>query len=332
MLDSARLKAPQRSANGAVDDALAVSPAPGQIRLVRSMEPIGPAPRFVLILAVQEKPGFVSALLLTNETELASDVDVVLSTVDTGLPFSLLAETDLSAPFWTAQLSPVTAVVSAELTLAITRAVQSDFAGLEEFRRGLPLRGKEDARWQWKEHELAEVQALASSCLSAIQEGLDTSPMYLDPGLLPNVEVMSDLPQLSSDDRAVTVRTCGARPDELTALRARVAEQAAEIEALRGLFIDMPELDHPVRTHETCTACIWTAEKDRVLAGAYTADDATRGLDHADRCAQSRRLKAILRDRNTEIERLQAQVERLRAQRNDAYGKWQAAVRGEPPQ
>src|SRR5262249_635108 len=70
---------------------------------------------------------------------------------------------------------------------ALARAVHSDFAGLGERRRGLPLSGNKDVRWKWKEHELADVQALASSCLSALQEGFESSPIYLDPALLPNL-------------------------------------------------------------------------------------------------------------------------------------------------
>jgi hypothetical protein len=110
-------------------------------------------PRLVVVLAVEGD--IVEICLLSNELEMQSEWDVLLPRERTGLPFHLIAETDLSAPLYAHQLGGRIGSVPEDI----------DLEDRGDSRRGTPIRGETDPRWDWKIEELGELQDLCRVCV-----------------------------------------------------------------------------------------------------------------------------------------------------------------------
>jgi hypothetical protein len=109
--------------------------------------------RHVLVVALE--PEFAQVELLTNEVDLGGARDVPLPRGETGLPYDLLLERDLTAPVFRSQLGPPLGAV--------------DPAGLEgRPPAGAPIVSRRDGRWAWKLRELADLHALAAGCLRSL--------------------------------------------------------------------------------------------------------------------------------------------------------------------
>lgn len=138
----------------------------GEIRRISSMDSDSPA-RLGLILDVDEERSTAVALL-SNLADNATDLDVILPTDLTGLPFVLIAEADIVGTCWQWQLSGPLARVPGTIVGAIERLPGlSDLEALS-LPRGMPLSGRTDARWGWKEDEVLELQSLTADCVRAL--------------------------------------------------------------------------------------------------------------------------------------------------------------------
>jgi hypothetical protein len=143
-------------------------PKRGDIRLISSMD-ADSAVRLGLVLTVDEDRSTTFALL-SNLAENATDLDVILLTDLTGLPFVLIAEADIVGTCWQWQLSGPLAHVSEAVVDGIEllpRLVDNDSLSLP---RGMPLSGRPDFRWKWKETEVVEVQLLTGDCVRTLLE------------------------------------------------------------------------------------------------------------------------------------------------------------------
>jgi hypothetical protein len=162
-----------------------ISVDPGDIRVAQAMDQAGAESRLVLLLERYEEPiPWVNALMLSNVVEVATDRDVLLTKPDTGLSFSVLAETDVVGPLYFVQLGPRIGHVDHLLLGDLAGAVR----GLETTRppAGLPVSGKRDPRWRVKEGEVAAIQALSGDVFADL---LDDDPQLpevfvLDPSLV----------------------------------------------------------------------------------------------------------------------------------------------------
>lgn len=147
-------------------------PETGQVRRLDAMDRDGSDSRLVLVTELD--PGAASArlVLLSHETEMASNLDVSLGSELTGLPYDLIGLPDVSGPAWFVQLGPVLATLSLD--------VLND----PELRDAPELRDELDARWSWKEAEHDALLALTGECRRQMMDGEpDTviDPVALDP-------------------------------------------------------------------------------------------------------------------------------------------------------
>jgi len=148
-------------------------PQAHEIRRLESMDPGGAPSRLVLVTRVDPSQAVATVVLLSPDVESTSDVDRMLSTQLTGLPFALTAMTDVSGPAWFVQLGPALAVL--ECTLFDLPVA------------GLALRDELDSRWAWKETELDALIALTAECRFQLLDGEPTAvadPLAFDPSLV----------------------------------------------------------------------------------------------------------------------------------------------------
>lgn len=132
----------------------------GDIRLALSLDKTLQC--FVLVLAVHSE--FLVVCLLSNEKDMMSDYDVLLSRDRTLLPYDLVAQTDLTSRIYPIQARKFFGLLDAEMVSSLVHASNGDFSGIESSLRGMPIRGKSDPRWKNKKHELMVLQDLSREC------------------------------------------------------------------------------------------------------------------------------------------------------------------------
>lgn len=157
-------------------------PLTGQIR---RLDPMDPGAGSLLVLIVNTDPAYAAAqvLALSNEVEMASDTDTLLTGDVTGLPFDVLALTDVTGPAWYVQLGPTLATV--------------DITVLDNSPAGTPVEGPSDPRWEWKQEQHEALMRLLGECARQV---IDESPnSVVDPAAL-------DLSVITEDELARIVQ------------------------------------------------------------------------------------------------------------------------------
>jgi len=183
-------------------------------------------PRLVYVGDVDDTHGIVHAALLTNETEMATDEDVLTPASLTQLPFDTLVEIDIVGSLWSAQLGKRVGRATPPLTKAIGRVMQGDWTAIAPTWRGMPVRGQRDVRWAFKERELDAIHALSRDCARWLAEGPQEGSHLLDPALL----VLR-----ANDDEISLLRQVLAVADQ-SQTRARLPWPALEALVASGLF------------------------------------------------------------------------------------------------
>jgi hypothetical protein len=156
-------------------------PKSGDIRLADPMDLESISPRPVLIIDVDNERKFVSCVLASSDVEFATDRDLRLPADETGLPYSLVVETDVVGPLWFAQLGPALA----RLPLQTVELVRKPGRLLEipiGTTWGFPARDQFDSRWKWKQAEISVMHALASTCIEQLTA--EDEYVWIDPVLL----------------------------------------------------------------------------------------------------------------------------------------------------
>lgn len=149
-------------------------PWPGDICLLFSAvdESDGEAPvaraRFVVIRMVDRDEGYASVALLSDEIDMAGGTDVVLPPERTGVPYDLMVETDVVGPVRFEQLSQPVGLVNQATIDGIVETELSGVPAVPHARRGLPLRGPEDPRWDFKLSEAEELAYLSGRCVAEL--------------------------------------------------------------------------------------------------------------------------------------------------------------------
>jgi hypothetical protein len=137
--------------------------------------------RLVLVTEVDESVGVATAMLATNEVELSGGGDIAVGPEETGLPYLIAVETDVTGLVWFAQLGQPVGKVSRTLPFR-EELFTGQVEDLPIRRRGLPIINRRDSRWDWKQREAAELRQLTADCGSALVEGRGTV-IVLDDGL-----------------------------------------------------------------------------------------------------------------------------------------------------
>ena len=179
-------------------------PQEGDIRLIRALS--SGAQRLALVVGVHSELNYAEVCLLSNEVDMMSDFDVLLRRDETGLPFDVVAEFDLTAPVYLIQASNLFARVRPEELLRQLRAASSgDIESIGPGLRGQPIQGPSDPRWEYKERELAALQEISRECSHNLVEGKAEVRTVIDPALLDEVIAETDSDPLEKSMELITI-------------------------------------------------------------------------------------------------------------------------------
>lgn len=155
-------------------------PAGGDIRPLfeddpgESGDPSAPA-RLVLVRAVDEVRGYASVALLGYEPDLAGGTDVILPPERTGLPYVVVAETDVVAPAWLSRLGARLGGVDDQTLVGVLEAEHTGVPAVPGCARGAPLQGPQDERYAFKLTEVGQLRSMCESCIEALSGLFDLS-------------------------------------------------------------------------------------------------------------------------------------------------------------
>ena len=138
--------------------------SPGDIRRISA----GSIDRLVLILKVSPESNTSQFTLIHSYSEFASEHDIVIEPVATGLPYEVVVQTDLRAAISTLEVGQLVAKVP-------SRVIAACFTGLTSFVddrtmfTGQPLLGPLDARWDFKVEEGEVIRELSSAAIVSFE-------------------------------------------------------------------------------------------------------------------------------------------------------------------
>lgn len=139
--------------------------------------------RIVAVMRVDEMTKTAMINLGTNELEGASDLDVILSPEETGLPFGFCIQAELYGPVFMEQLRMVVGSLPDGLPNLISKSLVTDGESIDGLKIGLPLSGADDSRRYFKDQELKDLNRLVSSCRDWLA-GHGAEARTFDPELL----------------------------------------------------------------------------------------------------------------------------------------------------
>lgn len=140
-------------------------------------------PRMVIVIGLEPDVGVADVVLVSNETEFASDVDIVIPAGASGLPFDLLVETELVARLWCVQLGRLVAELGSDLTFPIRQSVIEEKTIADGQRRILKEDAPVDQRALFKEREHTELAALSEDHRRTLDCHEPGSETVVDPAL-----------------------------------------------------------------------------------------------------------------------------------------------------
>jgi hypothetical protein len=139
--------------------------------------------RLAMVVSVNHDDESARILLTTPATESATDLDLVLSSQDSGLPYELLVEGELYGWIFEEQIKAVIANVDPAFAVAADAALVSDGESLKGMKTGWPIGPFQDPRRDFKELELDQLEALIRDYRRVV-DGLAAPGDLLDVGLL----------------------------------------------------------------------------------------------------------------------------------------------------
>lgn len=231
----------------------------GDLRFARGFpgEPL--EPRLVLVLSVDSQLDFADVLLLHTAAEMACELDLVVPTSVSGVPYEVVVQTDLRGVVWTLQLGPAVGRLGDNVLSVLGRdATSSDSGAPAELHSGLQMAGPADPRWGFKREEGAALRALSRDCTDAL---LDEGAWLLDPGLLrPDLLDLADDPALLVVELVHWVET---RSLELSTAEIEVLLELGALDVDTWAAVGDLGLD------------IWTAIQDMVVDSATAAEESS---------------------------------------------------------
>ena len=116
-----------------------------------------------LVLVYATSPRYVQVALAHSFQELATDKDIILPPHATGLPYILVVATDIVAPLLSKQI--LRCLAGGQDAPAAACWPGADLTGQ---LRGLPLQGRQDARWAFKLAELEVMHILGAQAFKKL--------------------------------------------------------------------------------------------------------------------------------------------------------------------
>lgn len=139
--------------------------------------------RLVCVLSREDDTQTLSIQLITNVVEAATDLDLIVRSKDSGLPFDALLQSELYGPIFVEQLEDARGSIPDAMREAASVALATDGESLFRFETGLPLGNLDDPRRGFKESELQDLEALVAECRRWLAGGRSDSRL-IDPELL----------------------------------------------------------------------------------------------------------------------------------------------------
>lgn len=164
-------------------------PKRGEIRVAISAESGG---RLILVVSVDQARSFARCILLDSEVDVSTDLDLFLSANVSGLPFDMIAQSDLDGPIWFSQLGEPLGHVEERLVEALVDFQHDRFRSEFDGLRGLPMSGPLDPRWLRKERELVDLHSLTNGCLMFLLDQESETKADLDPAKARGAALRSD--------------------------------------------------------------------------------------------------------------------------------------------
>ena len=134
-----------------------IKPVPGMLALIRPVREV--EGRCIgLITHIDDENETISIALTSNEIEMATDIDLIVSSDDTKLPFSLLMEAELYGPIFSEQIVGIVGNIGKMEFDSFRNSLLTDGESIENFNIGLPLSGPHDQRRLFKHSEFERLQ------------------------------------------------------------------------------------------------------------------------------------------------------------------------------
>jgi hypothetical protein len=119
--------------------------------------------RHILVVDVDASCGLLHVCLMSNQTSLAGDEDIVLPVTLTGAPYELMVETQLHTKILLTQATQPVGAVDDDLLDAILDFIWDDRPEQLEHLRGLPSRAKTSARIDFEREEMSDLETLTGA-------------------------------------------------------------------------------------------------------------------------------------------------------------------------
>ena len=123
--------------------------------------------RQVLVVRVDSEEGFCEVMLAHPYVEQATGVDVVITREETGVPYTMVVQTDCHGMVWTVELGKIIGVVGEDAMAALGAVASGEFPE-GRYLPGVKLAGLVDARWEFKVSEGQVMSALTRDCTAAL--------------------------------------------------------------------------------------------------------------------------------------------------------------------
>lgn len=160
-------------------------PTPPQVGDVRVAGVVAGRPgelRLVCVLGADSGTGVARVALVSNETEMASEGDVVVPGSGCGLTFDLLIEARAVGFLWWIQVGRKVARLDNGWIESVLRAVDAPPPAADASRAGPDVREAAVSRFQ--RAESATLHSLTAGCEASQASGVRTVPVVVDPMLL----------------------------------------------------------------------------------------------------------------------------------------------------
>jgi len=116
----------------------------------------------VLVVRADSDEGLCEVLLAHNHAESATDMDILITREQSGLPYTLFAQLDVRGTMRNVDLERRVARLSLDMGEFSIREAYDDE---KRDRRGLRLCGPLDPRWQWKREQGEDMSELSAPAL-----------------------------------------------------------------------------------------------------------------------------------------------------------------------
>lgn len=135
---------------------------PGELIVVEAPSPDSMLRRLVVVLSVGDE--FFRCQLVTNDADMATDLDMRLAPECSGFPTELLAQPELFGPILRVQAVESVGLIDADAVRSLRRALRTEGDSIPAHLSGLPLGDADDPRRAFKESELDDLNVLTMAC------------------------------------------------------------------------------------------------------------------------------------------------------------------------